>query len=128
MAGIPSLLSGSLPPKRGDHEGQYVWQWWVFLKLSALLLFAAWALGLFATVGFQGLARASDVDGLRQEVRDGRIEDVGAKIFEMRVKQCNGETPVVLRQALGEQIAKQMLLYFQLSGEPYQLQNCDELR
>lgn len=123
--GTISLMGGILPPKRGDIEGNNRWQWMVFLKLWMLLAFAFWALDLMP--GFPGLARADEMRQLGEEIRRARVEVIESQLFELRIKQCLAETPVT-RQAYGEQLAKAMRSFYELTGARYELLNCADIR
>ena len=120
-----SIMGGFLPPKSGDVEGNNRWQWMVFLKLWLLLVFAIWSLDLVP--GFPGLARADEMRQLGEEIRQSRVEMIEVQLFELRVKQCLADTPVA-RQAYGEQLAKAMRRFYELTGTRYELLNCSDVR
>lgn len=123
--GTTSIMGGLLPPKSGDVEGNNRWQWMVFLKLWMLLIFAIWSLDLVP--GFPGLARADEMRQLGDEIRQSRIEMIEGQLFDLRVKQCLADTQVA-RQAYGEQLAKALRRFYELTGARYELPACSDVR
>lgn len=114
------------PPRKGDQDGHYRWQWLVSMKLWGLFLFCVWAAGGFVAFGLDGFARADDVQTLQQEVRETRITALESQLFELRLKQCQAEG--ALRAALSEQLAKRNRDYYELTGAHYPLPLCEDLR
>lgn len=114
------------PPAKGDHDGNYRWQWLISFKVWGILAFCAWAAGGFSAFGLDGFARAEDVQSLRQEVRETRLTALESQLFELRLKQCQAEG--ALRVALSEQLAKLNRDYHELTGTNYQLPSCEDLR
>jgi hypothetical protein len=126
MADARDLVSGLVPPKPGDSDGHYRWQWAVFLKIWALIVFVIWSIGGLAGLGLDGFARASDVANLQQEVRDARVTALGAQMFDLRIKQCQNTGP--LRQVLAEQLVRLNREYREITGDWYELQPCSDLQ
>lgn len=120
------FISSVLPPKSGDADGTYRWQWAVFMKLWLLIGFAVWALDLVP--GFPGLAKASDVDALASQISQSRVESLETSIFNMRIKQCATDIPPAVRQVYSEQVSKMLHTYHALTGVSYPLPDCGEVR
>lgn len=116
------------PPRRGDHDGAYRWQWLISLKVWALLVFCLWGAGAFATFGLNGFARAEDVQSLKTEVREARLENIERVIFDLWVRKCS-TADLSLRRALTDQLTKQLRLYREVGGidYPHKTTTCEDL-
>lgn len=76
-------------------DPQLRWRLAVSLTLVSVLVWIAWAMGAFAGVGFPGLARAADVEGLKQDVqgvkaeaRDIRAQQIAERIDAVSATLC----------------------------------------
>ena len=74
-----------IPPGIDPNLG---WRLTVSITLVSILIWIAWSMGAFAGLGFAGLARAQDVEGLKAEVRDVRAQQIAEKIDEVTTSLC----------------------------------------
>lgn len=123
---MKDFLLGLLPPDLTDPKSMTRWTIAMSAKVYLLAFFTIWAMSFIP--GFPGFARAGDVDRLSREIRSTRAEILESSIFNVRVKQCEPDTPLTLRRAYGEQVNKMLRTYYEITGTRYELPDCDEVR
>lgn len=124
---IRSAISGAIPPKPGDHNGQVRWQWAVFMKLWLLIFFAFWALD--AVPGFPGLARADDVQQLQQNVSAIQADLLESSLLVTRREQCKSmvEGNAQARAFYAEKLMALQKRYIVLFGYAWDVPPCDSI-
>lgn len=97
---------------------------WRITNLIALL----WITGMLSSAGYPGPVRASEVESMKNEARDTRLEVIEARLFDLRIEQCRaikaGESPRVYTVQIQEQWSKYLLL---TKGREPRLPSCTEL-
>lgn len=122
------MLRRVIPPTRkGDIDGQHAWQWWVFMYLWVLFIFAAWTIGVFTGFGFPGLAKAADVSQLQGQVTGIQLSLLDAQLVQTRRDQCRAvEERNAEKQAFyGDRLRELRMQYQHLTGEVWQIPPCD---
>jgi hypothetical protein len=87
-----------------------------------------WVTGWLTTFGYPGPARATEMASVKDEARITRVEGLEARMFDLRVKQCEalkaGESPRVFTIQLQQLLDR----YWALTLRQPSLPSCEELR
>jgi hypothetical protein len=87
-----------------------------------------WVTGWLSAFGFPGPARAAEVAAAREEARLARIEGLEARMFDLRVKQCEAIKAGESARIYTIQLQQLMDRYFGLTQRQPSLPICEELR
>jgi len=97
-----------------------VWYAWAGGSLVLIWLFTAWALGFLPTDAFgDGFARATQVKQIHLTLLENEL-------VETRIRHCNSAKPQP-RQFFYEQLQKKQRIYYELTGQRYELPACKDL-
>lgn len=106
------------------------WRWMVFYSItgisSALIMHIALVCG-YLPMFFPGFALASDQRATQSQVTAIRIEQLEARLFNLRKGQCDAIREGKSGLAYGQQIQPLARLYRELTGDTYRLAECSEL-
>lgn len=87
-----------------------------------------WVTGWLSSFGYPGPARATEMTSVKDEARVTRIEGLEARMFDLRVKQCEAlkanESPRVFTVQLQNLLDR----YWALTQRAPSLPTCEELR
>jgi hypothetical protein len=116
-----------LRPPNGDSTDKAVilWRWvvvvWIGVTSMALAFHIALACGVFPSI-FAGFASATDYKQVRIELQTARIADIGARILDIRSKQCKATGDV--RTLYLDSLQKMLVEYHSLTEKQYPLPDC----
>lgn len=125
---IKALLGGLVPTLEASSEVQYAWRWRIALVSCAAF---CWCLGatLVAfgmTPGFQGFAKAGDLQAVVGELRQNRATDVDNQLLELRIRHCKATTDEA-KQLYWSKIKPLLDEYQRLTGRGYVIPYCTDL-
>lgn len=87
-----------------------------------------WVTGWLGTFGYPGPARATEMTAVKEEARVARIEGLEARMFDLRVKQCEALKANESPRVFTIQLQQLMERYWSLTQRQPQLPSCEELR
>ncbi len=119
MGVLDEMLTDGIKKEHTPSIAAFFWR-------IVLIVFVSWSLGSFGGMGFDGFARAGEVRQVTADLRNIRIEQIEARLFETRIKQCAATTDDA-RQFYREKIQGLLKLYADLTGHLYEIPKCDEL-
>lgn len=83
------------------------------------------ACGLMPSV-YAGFANAGDFTRVQVDLKSARIADIGARILDIRSKQCNASGDV--RALYLDSLQKMLIEYNSLTDKQYPLPDCSDFR
>lgn len=83
---VEKLIGNLVPPS--DERGVSRWRWFMFGTVTLLLVWACWATGVFASLGFPGFARADEFNKVVGEVSEVRASLLADKIDDITAQLC----------------------------------------
>ncbi len=105
--------------------------WWRLVVSSSIcggLIFAMWAVGMFAAMGATGFARADEQAKILAELHDQKIERLEGAILAAQRDYCSSAAGTKPRQFYLERRNMKLNEYQAVTGHSYSgLPNCDEL-
>jgi hypothetical protein len=124
---VEKMLGALVPPS--DDTGVVRWRWIMAISVGTLMLWAAWAMGLFAGVGFPGFARADETEKL--DMRLAQIEqkqDITAKLAlaaeVCRIYYLRMTAEGQLRVQLNNSFEEKQEQYSAIAGQRYSVAEC----
>lgn len=119
-SGIVSFFTFDMTPQQLKFTRDLLWRLMVTFHM-------AYAWGYLAWLGIHGFASAEEQKATQAQVAAIRIEQLEARMFDLRIKQCDairrGESPRVYTVELQGKI----ITYRELTGNNPQLPACNEL-
>lgn len=116
------------PPKSNDEEVA-AWRWFVVVMLTlnscAIIIFVMLAYGM--TPISSGFAYASETKDNRRMIVSFRAEQVGWRMFDIRVEQCGAMSKGLSAQAYTVQLDELAKLYMEVTARAMILPRCQEL-
>jgi hypothetical protein len=96
---------------------------WRITNAVALL----WVTGWLGTFGYPGPARAIEMNIIKEEARSTRLEGLEARMFDLRVKQCEALKAGESQRAFTVQLQQLQEKYASLTMRRLDLPTCQEL-
>lgn len=96
---------------------------WRIINAVALLWLAGW----LSSVGFPGPVRAAEMESVKNETRDTRIEGLEARMFDLQVKKCEALKANQSQRAYTIQLQGLADKYRMLTNREPLLPTCQEL-
>lgn len=119
-----------LRPPRTD-EDPTAWRWFmaggIVGTAGALAIHIALACGFLGGV-WPGFARADDTNKIKDEVQVARVENLEARIFDLRVAQCAAIREGKSAQAFTIQLQSLLQKYVNITQRSPNLPICEELK
>lgn len=96
------------------------WYMWVGASVLMLWLFVWWAIGMAPGTAFgNGFARQEAVTQIHITLLENELMDT-------RIRHCSANKPAA-RQFFYEQLQKKQRVYYDLTGQRYELPQCEDL-
>lgn len=140
---ILDIVKAFVPPHPADSEGETEaersqsyelmtrrWRWKMFAGVVGawvvILSMVTASFGVFPAV-YEGFAKAADQRATQSDVTAIRVEQLEARIFSLRKDMCVSIEAGKGGGVYWEQLKPLLRLYYDLTGQTYQLPECREL-